>query len=208
MGVIVMNKNILFSACVSGMLLAASNTYALEGVVTDSSGNYVMDGFGECVSYDKLKHFHKDGEKGYCADEPKKVAAPAPKPAPPPPPKPVIETITLGAHALFDTDKSDLRPEGMRELDEVAAKLKSFASIENINVVGHTDSVGAEAYNQGLSERRAASVKDYLVKQGISSSVISTSGMGETSPVASNKTREGRQQNRRVEISIKATRVK
>jgi OOP family OmpA-OmpF porin len=205
-----MNKNFLISTCISGMLLAASNASALEGVVTDSDGNYVTDGFGECVSYDKLKHFHKDDGKGYCADEPKKVAAPAPKPAPPPPPppKPVIETITLGAHALFDTDKSDLRPEGMRELDDVAAKLKSFASVESISVVGHTDSVGTDAYNQGLSERRAASVKNYLVQKGVEGSVISTSGMGESSPVATNKTREGRQQNRRVEISIKATQVK
>lgn len=205
-----MNKNLLFSACLSGMVLVSGNAFALEGVVTDSSGNYVTDGFGECVSYYELKHFHREDGTGYCADEPKKkVEAPAPKPAPPPPPpKPVIETITLGAHALFDTDKSNLRPEGMRELDDVAAKLKSFNSIESITVVGHTDSVGTDAYNQGLSERRAASVKDYLVKQGISSSVISTSGMGESSPVASNKTREGRQQNRRVEISIKATQVK
>lgn len=205
-----MKKQLLLSACLGGMVLVSANAFALEGVVKDGYGDYVTDGFGECVSYGKLKHFHKDGGVGYCADQPKKVAAPAPKPAPPPPPppKPIIETITLGAHALFDTDKSNLRPEGMAELDELAAKLKSFASIENINVVGHTDSVGAEAYNQGLSERRATAVKDYLVKQGIGSSVITTSGMGETSPVASNKTREGRQQNRRVEISIKATRVK
>ncbi|MGD8513975.1 MAG: OmpA family protein [Granulosicoccaceae bacterium] len=204
-----MKKNFLIPASICSLILLSGNAYALEGVVTDSDGNYVTDGFGECVSYDKLKHFHKDGGVGYCADEPKKVAEPAPKPAPPPPPpKPVIETITLGAHALFDTDKSNLRPEGMRELDDVAAKLKSFASVESITVVGHTDSVGTEAYNQGLSERRAASVRNYLVQHGIDSSVISTSGMGETSPVASNKTREGRQQNRRVEISIRATQVK
>ena len=131
---------------------------------------------------------------------------PAPKPKPAPAPKPVVhETITLGAHALFDHDKSSLRPEGKSELDTLAAKLRAFSSVQSINVVGHTDSDGTEAYNQGLSESRAASVKDYLIQQGVSGSVISTSGQGESSPATSNATKEGRQQNRRVEIGITAT---
>ncbi|MGD8999640.1 MAG: OmpA family protein [Granulosicoccaceae bacterium] len=204
-----MNKNFLLSVCITGMALVSGNACALEGVLLDSEGNYVTDDFGECVSVDKLKHFHRKDGTGYCEDEPEKVAEPAPKPAPPPPaPKPVIETVTLGAHALFDHDKANLRPEGKRELDVLAARLKSFSSVQRITVVGHTDSVGTEAYNQDLSERRAASVRNYLVQQGIDGSVISTSGMGETSPVATNKTREGRQQNRRVEISIRAMQVK
>jgi OOP family OmpA-OmpF porin len=134
------------------------------------------------------------------------MVKPAPIPKPAPAPKPVVrETITLGAHALFDHDKSNLRPEGKSELDALAAKLRTFSSVQSINVVGHTDSDGTEAYNQGLSERRAASVKDYLIQQGVSGSVISTSGKGESAPAASNATRDGRQQNRRVEISITAT---
>ena len=196
--------NALFTVCIT---ILTGPAYALEGILLDNSGTYVTDGFGECVSVDKLKHFHKDNGKGYCADEEKKVVAkPAPKPKPAPAPKPVVhETITLGAHALFDHDKSNLRPEGKSELDTLAAKLRAFSSVQSINVVGHTDSDGTDAYNQGLSERRAASVKAYLIQQGVSGSVISTSGQGESSPATSNATKEGRQQNRRVEISITAT---
>jgi OOP family OmpA-OmpF porin len=201
-----MRKSILsalFTICIA---ILTGPAYALEEVLLDSQGHYVTDGFGECVSVDKLKHFHKKDGTGYCADEPKKVVKPAPMPKPAPAPKPVVhETVTLGAHALFDHDKSNLRPEGKSELDALAAKLRAFSSVQSINVVGHTDSDGTEAYNQGLSERRAASVKDYLIQQGVSGSVISTSGKGESSPAASNATREGRQQNRRVEISITAT---
>ena len=188
--------NLLF---IIGFTLSAGSASALEDILLDSDGKYVTDGFGECVSVIKLKHFHKDGGPGYCADKAKKVAKPAPKP------KPVVhETVTLGAHALFNHDKSNLRPEGKGELDTLATKLRAFSSVQNINVVGHTDSQGTDTYNQGLSERRAASVKDYLISKGISGSVISTSGSGESSPVATNKTAEGRQSNRRVEISISA----
>ena len=191
--------NLLFTICIT---ILTGPAYALEGVLLDSDGNYVTDGFGECVSVYKLKHFHKEGGAGHCKDKAKKVAKPRPAPAP----KPVVyETVTLGAHALFNHDKSSLRSEGMRELDDLAAKLRSFSSVQNINVVGHTDSDGTDAYNQGLSERRAASVKAYLVQQGVSGSVISTSGSGESSPATSNATAEGRQQNRRVEIGIRAT---
>ena len=197
--------NVLFTVCIT---ILTGSAYALEGVLLDSDGHYVTDGFGECVSVYKLKHFHKEDGTGHCKDEPKKVAKPAPKPrpAPAPAPKPVVyETVTLGAHALFNHDKSSLRPEGKSELDTLAYKLRSFSSVQNINVVGHTDSQGTDAYNQGLSERRAASVKAYLIQQGVSGSVISTSGKGESSPSASNATKEGRQQNRRVEIGIRAT---
>ena len=189
--------NILITVFIT---IFSSLGYALDGVLLDSNGKYVTDGFAECVSVDALKHFHKNGGLGHCADKPKKVAKPAPAP------KPVVrEDITLGAHALFNHDRSNLRPEGKRELNALAAKLRAFSSIQNINVVGHTDSQGTDVYNQGLSERRAASVKNYLIQQGVSSSVISTSGSGESSPVATNKTAEGRQRNRRVEIGIHAT---
>jgi len=193
--------NALFTVCIT---IVTGSAYALEGVLLDGQGQYVTDGYGECVSVYKLTHFHKKDGTSYCADEPKKVSKPAPKPKPRP--KPIVhESVTLGAHALFDHDKSSLRPEGMRELDVLVARLSAFYSVKSINVVGHTDSDGTEAYNQGLSERRAASVKTYLIQQGISSTVISTSGKGESSPVVSNATKEGRQQNRRVEIGIRAT---
>jgi len=167
--------------------------------VTDSDGNPTRDGFGECISQDPIKHYHGKGQ-GECGEVIKKKVTKA-KPAP----KPVVhENITLGASALFSHDKSSLRPAGAAELDTLAAKLNAYYSLDSINVTGHTDSQGTEAYNQGLSERRAATVKDYLVSKGISANKISTSGSGENTPVASNETAEGRQQNRRVEISIQA----
>jgi len=196
-------------ACLS-MLVVGSTASAHDGehkanpgYVGDMSGHIEMDGSGNClrtIDFDKEKYGLAE-----CGDGPAKQAA-KPAPAPAPAPKPVVrEDITLGAHALFNHDKSSLRPEGMRELDDLAAKLKSFSSVQNINVIGHTDSQGTDAYNQGLSERRAASVKAYLIQQGINGSVISTSGSGESSPATSNATAEGRQQNRRVEIGIRAT---
>ena len=72
----------------------------------------------------------------------------------------------------------------------------------DIDVIGHTDSTGDEDYNMGLSVRRAEAVRDYLVSRGIDSSIIDVSGLGETSPISSNATREGRAQNRRVEIHV------
>jgi outer membrane protein OmpA-like peptidoglycan-associated protein len=74
----------------------------------------------------------------------------------------------------------------------------------DIKILGHTDNKGTDAYNQGLSERRAASVSSYLKDHGISSSRVSTKGMGENDPIASNDTEEGRSQNRRVEFVITA----
>lgn len=100
----------------------------------------------------------------------------------------------------FDFDSAVLKPAMESELDAVASKVRASRGNEMIEVIGHTDSTGPEAYNQGLSERRAQSAADYLVGQGISASSITTKGMGESSPVADNSTREGRAQNRRVEI--------
>lgn len=110
-----------------------------------------------------------------------------------------IGTITLGADALFDTNKSDLRPEAVAELNEFGDKMKQLGK-DRVFIVGHTDSRASDAYNQALSERRARSVADYLNKNyGI---VAQTEGKGESVPVADNGTTEGRQANRRVEITV------
>jgi OOP family OmpA-OmpF porin len=100
----------------------------------------------------------------------------------------------------FDFDRATLKPAMEAELDNVAAKVKASKGDEMLSIVGHTDSTGPEAYNQGLSERRAQAAADYLAGQGISASRMTVSGMGERSPVADNGTREGRAMNRRVEI--------
>lgn len=117
------------------------------------------------------------------------IAKPAPQP----------ETITLAADALFDTDKSDLRPEAVTELNDFGTKMNALGK-KRVFVVGHTDSRASDAYNQGLSERRAASVAAYLEQNfGI---VSQTEGRGESQPVATNETKDGRQANRRVEITL------
>ena len=109
------------------------------------------------------------------------------------------ETITLAADALFDTDKAVLRPEAIAELNEFGTRMRQIGKSQ-VYIVGHTDSRASEPYNQRLSERRAESVARYLKQNfGI---IAQTEGKGESEPVASNQTREGRQANRRVSISI------
>jgi len=122
-----------------------------------------------------------------------------PKPAPKPKPKPVAEKVTLAADVLFDFDKAVLKPEGKSKLDDLAGKVKAI-NLEVVIAIGHTDSIGSDAYNQKLSVRRAEAVKAYMVSKGVEPNRIYTEGKGEKQPVASNKTKEGRQKNRRVEI--------
>ena len=111
----------------------------------------------------------------------------------------------MAADTHFDFDKSALKPEGKARLDDLVGKLKAV-NLEVIIAIGHTDSIGTKAYNQKLSVRRANSVKAYLVSKGIEANRIYTEGKGETQPIADNRTREGRAQNRRVEIEVVGTR--
>ena len=114
--------------------------------------------------------------------------------------------MTYAADAFFDFDKSVLKPEGQAKLDDLVGKVKDI-NLEVIIAVGHTDSVGADAYNQKLSVRRAEAVKAYLVSKGIEKNRVYTEGKGEKQPVADNKTAEGRAKNRRVEIEVVGTRA-
>lgn len=133
-------------------------------------------------------------------------AAAAPAPAPTPAPAVAASSkVTYAADAFFDFDKSVLKPAGKAKLDDLVSKVQGI-NLEVIIAVGHTDSIGTEAYNMGLSERRANSVKAYLLSKGIPSDRIYVEGKGELQPRASNATREGRAQNRRVEIEIVGTR--
>ncbi|MYN11838.1 OmpA family protein [Pusillimonas sp. TS35] len=118
---------------------------------------------------------------------------------------PTATKVVLNADTFFDFDKSTIKPEGRQILDQVAAQVSNM-NLETLIATGHTDSIGTEKYNQGLSERRANAVKTYLVGKGIPADRIYAEGKGETQPVASNKTREGRAQNRRVEIEIVGSR--
>ena len=131
------------------------------------------------------------------------AAAPAAAPPPPPPPAPAPpmkkKIILRGVN--FDFDKSNIRADARPVLDEAIRTLKEYGDIR-LAVGGHTDSRGTDAYNQGLSVRRANSVADYLSAGGISRSRMEIRGYGESKPVASNETDDGRAQNRRVELHV------
>lgn len=101
----------------------------------------------------------------------------------------------------FDFDKSTLRPESRQTLDEATEVLRQYPDIR-VEVAGHTDSIGSDEYNQGLSERRSKAVYDYLVGNGIDAGRLNSQGYGESRPIADNATREGRQRNRRVELVV------
>ena len=141
------------------------------------------------------------------------IEAPPPPPVvlpvvPPPAPAPApvaAAKVTFAVDAFFDFDKSILKPEGKAKLNDVVDKLKGV-NLEVIIAVGHTDSVGSDAYNQKLSVRRSEAVKAYLVSKGIEKNRVYTEGKGEKQPVADNKTTQGRAKNRRVEIEVVGTR--
>ncbi|NDH58100.1 MAG: OmpA family protein, partial [Betaproteobacteria bacterium] len=143
------------------------------------------------------------------APAPAPAAAPAPAPAPaaPPPAAPMSEKVTFAADTFFDFDKSVLKPAGKSMLDDLVGKI-GMMSLEVVIAVGHTDSVGSNQYNQKLGARRAAAVKAYLVSKGVAANRIYTESKGETDPIASNKTAEGRSKNRRVEVEVVGTRAK
>jgi len=129
---------------------------------------------------------------------------PPPPPAPraePPPPPPVEEERIVLRGVNFDFDRAEIRPDAAVILDEAASILNDNPG-RSVRVEGHTDSVGTDEYNQDLSERRANSVRDYLVGKGVDASRLTTAGSGESNPIASNDTSDGRALNRRVELNL------
>ncbi len=109
--------------------------------------------------------------------------------------------VILREKILFDVNEYSLKPGAQDSLRQIAGVLVKYPDFE-VNVEGHTDSTGSETYNQWLSEKRAESVADFLVSTGMNQFPIRVTGYGETRPVATNETPEGRQQNRRVELHI------
>ncbi len=140
--------------------------------------------------------------KALCPAPPPKPA-PAPEPTPPPKPAPapkVLDKMTLRVN--FDFDKSSIRPADEAEMKKAIDFVRKYPDAR-VKIEGHTDSIGAEKYNQKLSERRAEAVQNYLIqKNAVKKANISTAGFGETKPVADNKTAQGRAENRRAEIQI------
>ena len=111
--------------------------------------------------------------------------------------------VTFQSPILFDTDSSVLKTDARRLLDDVANVLQTYPETD-VLVKGHTDDRGSETYNQQLSERRAEAVRNYLMTRGVATTRLTALGFGESMPVASNSTSDGRSQNRRVEMQIAA----
>lgn len=113
--------------------------------------------------------------------------------------------FTFSSEILFPTNSSILNETSKKRIAEVSKVIKTKTSVPEILIEGHSDKTGTAEYNQWLSEKRAVSVKTYLVSLGIPAAKIRTAGQGDKKPVADNKTKEGRLQNRRVEITLLKT---
>jgi OOP family OmpA-OmpF porin len=124
------------------------------------------------------------------------------KPAPAPPPAPPAQERLVLRGVTFATDSAEIDPASAVVLDVAADQLRARPNV-SVLVEGHTDSTGSEAYNQALSQRRANSVSKYLERKGVPANRLTARGLGESSPVASNDTRDGRALNRRVELEVK-----
>ncbi|MSP41685.1 MAG: OmpA family protein [Deltaproteobacteria bacterium] len=132
---------------------------------------------------------------------PPPAKAPPPPPAKAPPPPAKVERTIILDDVLFDFDKSNIKSEAGAILNRLVAFMNENKE-KKANLSGHTDSAGSDAFNQALSERRVASVKDYVVKKGVDGGRVSGQGFGESKPIADNKTAEGRAKNRRAEIKV------
>lgn len=214
-------KNILLASALVGIGAAAqAQTPGVDmkgtvGYVIDQRGYVAKSGFGLCwrtgywTPAMAIAECDPDLVK---KEEPK--AAPAAAPAAAAAPKPAAKKVTMAADALFDFDKAVLRPEGKAKLDQLTNDIKGI-KLEVIIAVGHADRIGSDKYNQGLSERRAAAVKDYLVGKGVEANRIYAEGKGEKQPVTGDtcgksvvKTKkliECLQPDRRVEIEVIGT---
>jgi len=220
-----MNTIKLLSLAIAGTIALNANAQAPEpkpgsAYWRDSQGQVVRDGFGGCV----VSGFYTPAlATDECAGPATKAKSPATPPATSPAtpsatgnlpagPKipevtPAPQQVTYKASSFFDFDKSVVKPAGRQALQAMMNQAKG-ADLEQIRVEGHTDATGPTVYNQGLSERRADAVKRVLVELGAPPSKIITEGFGETQPIADNKTREGRAQNRRVVVEFLGSRIK
>ncbi len=135
-----------------------------------------------------------EGPQGFTlADFTRGLSVPAPTRAP---------DLTLSADALFATNSAELGPDSRQALTELAERIRARTDLARVFIAGHADSTGGDAINDPLSQRRADSVADYLVSQGVDRSLIETRGYGSRRSVAGNETVEGRRQNRRVEVTL------
>ena len=193
------NKLITVAAIALTSVLSATSASAhvSNGGLVSGNGTVVKSSYTDCVIV-------SSGVKSEACGHVKAAAPVKAAPAP----KAVSQAVSLSGDANFATNSAELKDAGKAALNTFATRAKAL-NVSGISVVGHADSRGAESYNQTLSESRANTVKSYLESQGIVGSLIRAEGQGETSPVASNDTAEGRAQNRRVDITVRGyTKVK
>lgn len=177
--------------------LVQADDYVVKERVQASDGTPVRDSQGDCVRTPYLGEAVIECDPDLFVEEEEPVVM-----------TPVFETITISSDVLFDFDSTVIKPEAADEMAAIAERIRmkeqdKSAELLSVELVGHTDSIGTEEYNQGLSERRAQAVEDYIVEHhDADADLITTRGEGEMNPVASNDTREGRALNRRVELII------
>ncbi|MBW8307275.1 MAG: OmpA family protein [Thiobacillus sp.] len=206
----------LFSILGATLISAgAISAHAAEGVYYDPSNAASAD--GKTVGYELYRTIGCPGKQ--LLDAPCKVPAPAPEPeqvvaaepvaapapapayvAPAPAPEPAAPQKLVLEGVNFDFDKATLRQEDIGSLDNDVATLKSWGDVD-IEVAGHTDSMGSDAYNMKLSKQRAEAVRNFLISRGVAADRLTAKGYGESQPVADNATEEGRFKNRRVELA-------
>jgi len=217
-----MSRNTNTVAAIAAMLISSSVAMAHEtaldgsiemedgaGYITTKNG-VLRTGGGECLriggfseenQINACEGIEGDGANAKDADaDTEPTAAPEPEPVKK---EPIVSTATLGGEALFEFDSDVMTATGEERLATLIAQLDKFQEISAIEVSGHTDSTGPEEYNQGLSERRANTVKSFL-EAAYPNASITAVGMGESSPAATNSTKEGRSENRRVEVQVTA----
>lgn len=186
------SKNVLLAAMLAGIGAAAqAQTPGVDlkgtvGYVIDQRGYVAKSGTGLCwrTGYWTPAMAIAECDPDLAPKATAPAAAPAAKPAAAP--TPAAKKVTLAADALFDFDKAVLRPEGKAKLDKLSADIKNI-KLEVIIAVGHADRLGKDAYNQKLSERRAAAVKDYLVGKGVEANRVYAEGKGKKQPVTAGK---------------------
>ena len=174
--------------------------HAAEGVFYDPSN--AASPTGKTIGYELYRTIGCPGREllGVPCPVPAEPAAATAEPAAAPlaAAAPAPKTLTLEG-VNFDFDKSFIRQDDVTNLEQDAATLKEWGDVK-VEVAGHTDSIGTDNYNMGLSLRRANAVRDYLISKGIAAENLTAKGYGESQPVADNQTAAGRFKNRRVEL--------
>jgi OOP family OmpA-OmpF porin len=208
-----LNSNRIAMLGIAAIAINTMTVHASPGYLTDITGAVVSSNNGDCVKTGawtselgtpdcdaalaaRLEAERLAAEQARLAADLAKLESPAAIA------KPALARVSDSGNVMFEFNSAVLTPAAKQQLDMIVGKIGEFDVVEDIRIVGHTDNSGPDMYNLTLSERRAASVGDYLASRGVSKNLLSTAGKGETSPIADNMTREGRARNRRVDILI------